>query len=600
MLDTYIKLRDLLDKRERKLALMVFFLMFSVALVEVLGVASILPFIAVLSNPDVVDTNKYLAAVYNTLDFTSKDSFMLFLGVCVFVILVVSLLLKAIGFWASFHYANMRNHSLGCKLLAGYLRQPYCWFLNKNSTEFAANILQDVGRLVHGSLFPAMQVISQGLVALFLMGLLVIVDPVLACVIALLLGGAYSIIFMLVKKHLTGKGRAVREGNLLRFRIINELFSAIKEVKLLGLEEVLTERFREPSARMAKDGANVKVISELPSFAMQALIFGGMLLVLLYLITTKGGLDKALPFIALYALAGYKLMPSVQAIYKHITDIRYTQPLLNAIHKDRGLIIYGSESNLEDCSQSVPDLINKLDLVDINYTYPGAHQPSLRGITLSIPAKTTTGLVGSTGAGKTTIVDIILGLLIPDSGELCVDGVSVSNNNIRSWQNKLGYVPQQIYLTDDTVAANIAFGIADDKINMPNIERAARAASLHDFVVSNLPDGYETIVGESGVRLSGGQRQRIGIARALYHDPDVLILDEATSALDNLTEKEVMNAVHVMGNRKTIIIIAHRLSTVQNCDRIFLLDHGRIVESGTFDELFEHSSLFREMASTDD
>jgi ABC-type multidrug transport system fused ATPase/permease subunit len=242
-------------------------------------------------------------------------------------------------------------------------------------------------------------------------------------------------------------------------------------------------------------------------------------------------------------------------------------------------------------------LTGRLELVDVHYSYPKAERAALEGLDLAIEANTTVGIVGGTGAGKTTTVDVILGLLVPQAGELRVDGVPVIAANRRAWQNSIGYVPQAIFLTDDSVAANIAFGLPPEEIDHAAVERAARIAELHDFVTDELPDGYATRVGERGVRLSGGQRQRIGIARALYHDPDVLILDEATSALDNLTEKAVMDAVHNLGHAKTIVLIAHRLSTVRDCDTIFMLERGRVIAQGRYDALLETSQKFRAMAA---
>jgi ATP-binding cassette, subfamily B, bacterial PglK len=235
---------------------------------------------------------------------------------------------------------------------------------------------------------------------------------------------------------------------------------------------------------------------------------------------------------------------------------------------------------------------------EVHYRYPGASRPALQNVSFDVEACTTVGIVGATGSGKTTLVDIVLGLLRPESGVIRVDGEVLEDQSVRHWQRSLGYVPQQIFLSDDSIAANIAFGLGGKDIDMAAVERAAKVANLHDFVVNELPEGYQTTVGERGVRLSGGQRQRIGIARALYRDPDLLIMDEATSALDNVTERAVMEAVHNLGRQKTIILIAHRLSTVRNCDRIFLLEHSELIASGTYDELVAQNARFRAMAES--
>ena len=308
----------------------------------------------------------------------------------------------------------------------------------------------------------------------------------------------------------------------------------------------------------------------------------------------SGDIAKVLPIIALYAFAGYRLMPALQKIYISLTSLRFVGPALDSLHDDL--------KNLKPIIQSEHGDSLKLNknirLKNIHYNYPNASKTALKNISLSIPANKTIGLVGATGSGKTTTVDIILGLLDPQEGALEVDGKVINKDNKRAWQRSIGYVPQQIFLSDNTVAANIAFGIDTKKINQEAVECAAKIANLHEFVVNELPFKYQTIIGERGIRLSGGQRQRIGIARALYHKPKVLVLDEATSALDNLTEKAVMNAVHNSENDITKILVAHRLSTVKDCDIIFLFDKGELKNQGTFEELIKTSDDFRESAKT--
>jgi ABC-type multidrug transport system fused ATPase/permease subunit len=326
-----------------------------------------------------------------------------------------------------------------------------------------------------------------------------------------------------------------------------------------------------------------------------------MLLLLLVLLKKEGGeLANVLPLIALYAFVGMRLMPALQQVFGAFAKLRFGQPALEALHRD---LVEAEQAGapltagVRTETHKVLPLKESIALDGIVYTYPQADKPALNNLSLTISARSTVGFVGSTGAGKTTAVDLILGLLEPQQGHLKIDGQPVNGKALRAWQRNIGYVPQSIFLTDDTVAANIAFGVPLSKIDQIAVERAARIAELHDFVINEMPKGYGTLVGERGVRLSGGQRQRIGIARALYHDPEVLVLDEATSALDNLTEKAVMDAVHNLGHRKTIIIIAHRISTVKECDSIFLLENGEHRGQGTFEELTEINERFRAMAA---
>lgn len=603
MLTAYKKLFSLLDRRERRRGAIVFAVLILVALVEMLGVASIMPFIAMLSNPEVVETNPYLSYIYESLGFGERSDFLFFLGLVFFALLIGSLMLKAVGLWAQLRFSQNRNYAWSARLIRGYLNQPYEWFLNRHSADLGTSILAEVAQVVNGVLFPAMQVIAQSLVAILLMALLVSVDPLLAAAMGLGLGGTYFAISAVLRRRLRRLGAERRVANHARFHVVQEAFTGIKEVKIGGLEEVLVDRFVRPAQTVASRNISAQLYGQLPSFAMQGLLFGGMLLVLLYLMAERGGFQDALPVIALYAFGGYRLMPALQNIYQGIAQIRVTEAPLNALCEDfRTLQTDRKEPGSRDKAGGTADrpwrleLDDRLELDAVSYSYPSASRPALDGVNITVPARTMVGLVGATGSGKTSCVDIMLGLLVPTEGTLRVDGVPIEGDTVRNWQRSLGYVPQQIFLSDDTVAGNIAFGLPKHRIDLAAVERAAKVANLHEFVMSELPDGYRTKVGERGVRLSGGQRQRIGIARALYHDPSVLILDEATSALDNLTEQAVMEAVRNLGSRKTVIMIAHRLTTVENCDRIFLLERGRVVESGTYDELVARNEQFRAMA----
>jgi ABC-type multidrug transport system fused ATPase/permease subunit len=302
-----------------------------------------------------------------------------------------------------------------------------------------------------------------------------------------------------------------------------------------------------------------------------------------------GSFDNALPVVTLYVFAGYRLMPALQQIYSSVTNISFVGPSLNKLHND----LKSLKPLNENQNQGVLKFSKTIILKNIHYSFPNTSKVALKNINVTIPAKSMVGFVGATGSGKTTTVDIILGLLVPQKGTLEVDGKVITNQNVRDWQRSIGYVPQHIYLSDDTVAANIAFGVEPKDINFAAVLKSSKIANLHNFVIDELPKQYQTTIGERGVRLSGGQRQRIGIARALYHNPQVLILDEATSALDNLTEKTIMDSINNLSKDITIISIAHRLSTVKKCDNIFLLEKGMLKNKGTFDELINTNESFR-------
>ncbi len=592
---TVQKFLELLSPSEQKRALLLLCMVVVMALLDVIGVASIMPFMAVLANPQLIESNSVMRYVYVTLGFNGRQDFLFALGVLVFVLLVVSLSFKALTTYAQTRFALMREYSIGKRLVEGYLHQPYSWFLNRHSADLGNTILSEVSGVVSSGLIPLLTLIAQSSVAICLMGLLLLVDPLLAVSVCVVLGTAYLLVFKLMSGGLKHLGEARVRANQQRFTAVSEAFSAAKEVKVGGLEQIYTQRFARPAEIYAKGQTTAQVIALLPRFVLEAIAFGGMLLVVLYLMVKSGSFAEALPVIALYAFAGYRLLPALQQIYGTLTQLRFARPALDALHKDiKSLGHY----ELQNACIVPMQLKQGIQLNQVDYTYPNAQQPSLKNISLFISANSTVGLVGSTGSGKTTTVDLILGLLEPQVGSLNVDGEVVTLANKRMWQKSIGYVPQQIYLSDDTVAANIAFGLSFEEIDLQAVERAAKIANLHDFVVKDLPHGYQTTVGERGVRLSGGQRQRIGIARALYHSPKVLILDEATSALDNLTEQAVMEAVHNLSHEITIILIAHRLSTVRECDQIFLLEKGVVKAQGTFDELVNSSDQFRAMAGT--
>ena len=594
MFDLIRKILALLSPRERRQAYLLFGMILVMAFLDVVGIASIMPFMAVLASPEIVETNPYMNAVYTTLGFPDPQRFLFFLGFVVFGALVVSVSFKALTTWAVTHFTQMRNYSIGRRLLVGYLRQPYEWFLNRHSAELGKTVLSEVQLVVQGALVPLMRFLANATVVTAILLLLVAVDPFLALIVGGGMGGAYALVYLALRRFLDRIGEERLAANEQRFKVVDETFGGIKEVKLGALEQDAVGRFDGPAHRFARTQVFANVFGVMPRYALEIIAFGGMLILVLFLMRSTDGLQAALPMIALYALAGYRLMPALQMAYQDLTQLRFSGPALDQLHRDLTNLGTGTLPAAAPSDALMPQASIRLE--DITYAYPNAQRLAVDSLTLEIPAHSTVGLVGATGSGKTTTVDIILGLLEPQRGALLVDGVSITCANRGAWQRTLGYVPQQIFLADETVSANIAFGVPRTQIDELAVERAARIANLHQFVIDELPEGYETIVGERGVRLSGGQRQRIGIARALYRQPRVLILDEATSALDNLTEQAVMDAVHNLGGEITIVMIAHRLSTVRECDRIYLLEQGGVACHGSYDELAASNARFRAMA----
>lgn len=598
MLDVFKKLFFILTRRERKLFYVLVALMGIVTFAEVFGISTILILLSALSKPEMIHQNEYLSGVYNYFEFSSDYAFQLFLSLSVFMVVLIGLAIKALGAFSIIRYSTMRAYTISRSLLEAYLHQPYIWFLERNSSDISKNVLNEVMRLVTSVLIPALKLLANIILAVAIILFLIYVDPVIAVASAVIIGGGYALVYISARGALTRFGEEMMEVNSLRFRLTQEATGGFKEVKLMGMEGKYVDRFSRPSRRLATISAIVQLIRELPRFALEALTFGVLLgAVLLLLVRNDGNLALAIPTLGTFAISVMRLLPAIQQIYNGLASIRNGKPVLDRIYDDlndaRSQKI--ERSNASPLKNQLP-IKKLLEIRNAYFAYPKSETTSLNDMSLVIPAHSTVGIVGGTGAGKTTLVDAILGLLQLESGEILVDGTKIDRDNIQAWRNSLGYVPQSIYLTDNTIAENIAFGVEPDAIDLAAVERAAKTAALHEFVVKELPQGYQTVVGERGVRLSGGQRQRIGIARALYYDPDLLLLDEATSALDNLTERAVMDAVNNIGHDKLVIMVAHRLSTVKNCDIIFLMEGGRLAASGTFDELVKENETFREMA----
>ena len=580
------KLLFLLSSDEQKSAGLLLIMIIIMALLDMIGVASILPFMTVLTNPSLIETNIILNNMFkfsNIFGVENNQQFIFALGILVFITLIISLTFKAFIQYFTIRFVQMREFSIGRRLVEGYLKQPYSWFLNRNSADLGKSILSEVNIVIGSGMKQLMGLIAAIFVLFAILILLFVVDAKLTFIVGLSLGGSYLLIFFLVNKPLKKSGQERLKSNQLRFVAVSEAFGAIKEIKVGGLEQSYIKNFSNYAKIFATTQSFAAIIGQLPRFVLEGVAFGGILLMILYLMFQTGSFSNALPIISLYAFAGYRLMPAVQQIYTAITSITFAAPGINKLYEDFKQIKPYSENQ----DRGLLTFKNMIELKNIYFSYPNITRTALQNINLVIPAKSKVGLVGTTGSGKTSTIDIILGLLSPQKGTLKVDGVIITSHNLRSWQGLIGYVPQHIYLSDDTVAANIAFGEDVKDINLDLVEKAARIANLHEFVINELPNQYKTNIGERGIRLSGGQRQRIGIARALYLNPQVLIFDEATSALDNQTEKAVMDAVNNVSRNITIIKVAHRLNTVKDCDIIFKFEKGELIDQGTFEKIIK-------------
>jgi ATP-binding cassette, subfamily B, bacterial PglK len=582
------------NSNEKKRLAIIFFCIVMVSFIEMLGIATILPFLGVVTNPEVIHTNAYLLSVYNYLSFTELNTFIIFLGLSVFVVLVLGNIFSALTTWVMMRFCFNYGRKLSCLLLNKYLSQPYVFFLRQNTANLSKNILTEVERFVSGILVSIIQSISKILMVIFVFVLLVIVDPILAVVVITVLGGSYVIIYSMMRKKLTEAGKKASDACTVRYQLVHEMMSVVKELKILGRNEKFIDEFSVSAKEYAKAETLSQFSPLVTRYLIEAIAFGGMILIALYLIATKEDYTKFMPLLGLYALAGYRLMPAMQQLFNGLTQSRYHLSALEILYQELHL------SELECFKDHEGDAIaltDKFQMKNISYTYPESNRVALKNISIDIKKFSTLGIVGASGAGKSTLIDIILGLLTPEHGELLIDGCQIDQNKIKSWRKCIGYVPQNIFLIDDTIASNIALGVKKEEIDFDAVVKAAALANIHDFVNESLPMRYNTLAGDRGVRLSGGQRQRIGIARALYHDPDILLFDEATSALDSVTEKVIMEAIKKLSHRKTIILVAHRLNTVKDCDAIYILKDGCVSAVGNYDELLQSNKIFQGLAS---
>lgn len=599
-LSIWSKAWALLDHSERRMAWLMLSIMIVSAIAAVAMIMAITPFLSVLADPGLIHSVPLLERTYAIGGFTSDYSFLVAMGVLSLLAILAGNLVQVGRAWVTKRFTMMRAHTLSYRLLSGYLRQPYEFFLNRHSGAMSTQILSESQNVINMFLYPAAEVVAAAITTLAIVALLLWVDPVITLSALVILGGPYLVTFLVARNHIARLGDERVEANKLRYRLAHEALGGVKDIKLLGREGSYLRRYFGPSKRMAETLVTSGLLSELPQYVIQAMAFGGMILLSLMSLDAdayaKGdGLANVLPTLGIFAFAGQRLMPELSRLYRGVAQLRYGAPAVDAVYADLMLVASCRDVPLDEPAEL--GLRQELRLEQVTYVYPNAESPCLADINIAIAAGQKIGIVGGTGAGKTTIGNLILGLLEPTQGRLLVDGVAIAEENIRAWQRTVGYVPQDIFMIDASVSENIALGVPPDQIDFVRVKRAAQIAQIDHFVCQSLIHGYDTTIGERGVRLSGGQRQRIGIARALYHDAALLVFDEATSALDNLTEREVMAAIDALPEHKTAVIIAHRLSTVRRCDRIVVLDKGRVVGCDRWERLLETSKEFRRMAT---
>lgn len=593
----------MLDINERQNAWITLAVIVLGALSSALMVGSVLPFLSVLSDPSRIDRVPALAWAYESFGFNTDYAFLVTLGGLSFIVIVLTSLIQIARSYVVSRFAMMRIHSISHRLLVSYLSQSYPFFLNRHSGEMSTLVLAETEEVVRQFLLPAAELIASILTVIAIVSLLLWVDPLIAAIAFGVLGGVYGAVYTLSRNILKSYGNVRVEANSERFRIVKEALGGIKDIKLLGREGFYAARYANPSQRMSRAIVAVQVLSQVPQFALQAVAFGGVILLCIVLMDAEGlasgaALGSILPTLGVFAFAGQRLMPELGKLYQSLAQLQAAGAAVSIIHVD--LMGKAGSGNMPLEITPALGLKKRLEFQQISYRYPNAKRAGLQDVSFSICAGERVGIIGSTGAGKTTLADLVLGLLPATNGCILVDGTKITNHNRRAWQQTVGYVPQSIFLTDSSISENIALGLPLQNIDEAHVQRSAEIAQIDTFIREELPDGYNTTIGERGVRLSGGQRQRIGIARAMYHDADLIVFDEATSALDNLTEREVISAIDALPGDKTVLMIAHRLSTVKRCNRILVLDKGRLVGCDTWEVLMATNPAFQKLAQVSD
>jgi len=583
-----------------------------VSVLEVVEVGSLAPFMAVATDPEIVHRQPLLAFLYRLggFDIQNENSiaFLIYLGIIIFVLIITVTALRTIVLYITYRYTANRQYTLSVRLFKQYLFQPYQFFLNHNTGELSKNLLSEVDMVISFVMRPLIDAFIRGMMALSIFIFLIVLNPLVAIFTACVFGILYFGVFFFIRRKLNRQGKVARDSNLMRYKILSEAFGGIKDLKILGKEHFFAESYSQSAKRFASSQVISQIFSTLPVQIIQSLTIGFAIALLVILLVINGSLIEILPLLTVYAFATVRLIPNIQHVFQGAAQIRYYAHTIDALYRDMTTLSLPPDIDTDEVAAKLLPFTENIELKNIEFSYLSSSEKVLKGINLSIKKNSAIAFAGTTGCGKTTLVDVVMGLLKPAGGSIDVDGVPViaplngkdNRTAIAPWQRNFGYVPQQIYLSDDTVAANIAFGVPENLRNAAAVEQAAKVANLHEFIIGELPNGYNTLVGERGIRLSGGQRQRIGIARALYHDPNILVMDEATSALDSVTEDAVMDAIHNLMHTKTIIIIAHRLSTIRECDSIYLMEQGRITASGSYEELLQNSAQFRALAKSGD
>jgi ABC-type multidrug transport system fused ATPase/permease subunit len=555
----------------------VFFLSSAQGIFQVVGVTSIFPFLAIAADPDRIRHSQFGLRFLALLPPMGNRELLITAGVIAIAGLLLSNGFNLLAEYARTRYASSFAHWLRLRLLRRMASQPYGYFLQRNSGDLLRKVMSDVTNYTGGVLLPLLDSIARALTAALLLATLFLVQPVIALSAALGLGAFYLIIFRLLAR----KRKEISEGfgNAFggSYRDAQQMLGGIKPIKVHRAEEHFLSRFAGHSAVVAQMSARLSVLANVTRYLVEPLAFGGLVLAVMVLAVRGRDFSDILPNLAVMAVAGYRLLPALQLLYSQATQFTSMRYSVDEVFEEFVAAERDEKSDSVEISLGKSRPIawhDAITLDEVSFIYPGTDRPVLDRFSITIQKNMSIGFVGPTGSGKSTLIDLLLGLHRPTSGRLLIDGQPLTPELIPSWQATIGYVPQEIFLIDDTIARNIALGVPDNEIDTMRLQEVCAMAQILDFIETELPGGFQTTVGERGVRLSGGQRQRIGLARVLYHRPSLLLLDEATSALDVATEAKLLEAFRSLAGKITVVVAAHRFSALANCDK--LVDLGEM------------------------
>ena len=576
--------------------------MIATAILQLGGVASVLPFLSVAANPEGFASSKLGSFLVSMLQITDPKRLVYVTGTLAIVALVVASASTILSQIIVARYVGDLGHWLRMQLLAKYYSQPYLYFVSRNSAVLTKKANADVFFFTAFLLAPLCDFMARVFITVVIVGGLLAIEPVVTLIAAACFGGFYLIFMRLTRRRVRTINEVSKETGQGLSRLVQQFIAGMRDIKLRGAGPFFLNKVEDLSTRGVTSNVMSAWIAGLPRNLIEPIAFAGTIIWAMAALAA-GRLDAVLPTLGVMAMAGYRLLPNVQQLYNSLHLVATNRYAMDELDEE---LDFSSPSYPVSIPKWLPALVDAVDesplfteaveLRDVTFNYPGAERPTLEGIDLRIARGSSIGFVGQTGSGKSTLINILLGLYEPTKGEILADGKVLGRPVPLKWQMRIGYVPQEILLLDDSLMRNIALGIPDDKIDHRRLQEAITSAQLQE-VIAKMPQGLETQVGERGVMLSGGQRQRVGLARALYFDPEMLILDEGTSALDNETEAKFMRAVESLQGEITIISIAHRLTTVRGCDAIYVLINGKIGEAGTYDELMESKSEFFRLAS---